>query len=913
MSDLDKSSPLRCHITLLPSRQSAYLRFTLILSLAALLVTSPLNFARVTQSVHAYSDDAQAALSRKSDKMLKRVYRTARAKSIGGNAAQSADDVDAEIEQLSRVAGVRRKPNGKLTVGLTVRLANDSVAPLRNAGFRIGARIGDVATVEVEAERLPELAALPAVRKMSAAVYRYPTNDRARQAVKVDNTAAQRIVSQTGRGVVVGIVDSGIDFRHADFLVPNSSPPRTRIKALWDMSDSRGDYTLSDPTIRNGIVRLGHLFTEADINAALQGTGTVEHKDLNGHGTHVAGIAAGSGLAGPTPGLYAGIAPEADLVIVKATRSTDDGGGFRNDDLISAMLFVKQQAAASGKPFVINMSLGGHAGPHDGTNDDERAIDNLVNEAPGRAVCVAAGNEGDEAIHAGGNVPAGGEIELKLDAPSTSPKFLDLYYSNADRFSVTVTRPDGVQIGPVAFTENFVNGAGSDPYIKVYNATDPQNGKHDIYITFTDSAKDLGTTWTFKVLGDDVRSGGRFDAWIGDGSFTTYVDNSRKVSSPGTSQGAITVGAYVSRSVRLEIGSAAPFTNAGPTADGRQKPDISAPGYFLYSAKSADSSFGSGNPVDNDSFHSGAAGTSMATPVVAGGVALLLQANPGLASDQIKEFLKNTADHDGFTGPSGWNDRFGFGKFNITAALLAAGAAPPPPPASTNSIDGSRYFVRQHYLDFLAREPETAGSDAWVNILNQCGAGDTSCDRIEVSASFFRSEEFQIKGYFVYRFYKVSLERLPGYQEFVPDLARATGQTPEERDLRKQAFTDDWVTRPEFRAKYDGTSNTTYVDQLLSTAGVVLASRAALISDLDQGRKTRAQVLRTIVESPEVYNKEYNGAFVAMQYFGYLRRDPETDGYNAWLRVINGNPADYRTMVWGFVTSVEYRKRFGQP
>lgn len=911
MLNLHPSSRLPRQITLPPLRQSAYLRFALALSLTALLVTAPLNFARATQSAHDYTNDAQAALSAKSDKLLKHIYRTARAKSISGSATQSAEDADAEVEQLSRVAGVRRKPNGKLTVGLTVRLTNNSVAPLRNAGFRIGARIGDVATVEVEADRLPELAALPAVRKMSAAVYRYPTNDRMRQAVKVDNTAAQRVVSQTGRGVVVGVIDSGIDFRHADFIVPNSNPPRTRIKALWDMSDSRGDYIISDAALREGTVKLGHLFTEADINAALQGTGTVEQKDLNGHGTHVAGIAAGSGLAGPTPGLYAGVAPEADLVIVKATRSTGAEGGFRNDDLIGAMHFVKQQAAALGKPFVINMSLGGHAGPHDGTNDDERAIDNLVNEAPGRAVCVAAGNEGDEPIHAGGNVPAGGEIELKLDAPSTSPKFLDLYYSNADRFSVTVIRPDGVQVGPVGFTENFVNGAGGDQYIKVYNATDPQNGKHDIYITFTDSAKDLGANWTFKLRGDDVRSDGRFDAWIGDGSFTTYLDSSRHVSSPGTSRGAITVGAYVSRSVRLEIGSAAPFTNAGPTADGRQKPDISAPGYYLYSAKSADSTFGSGNPVTGDSFHAGAAGTSMATPVAAGSVALLLQANPGLPNEQIKEFLKNTADHDGFTGPSGWNDRFGFGKLNITAALVAA--APPPPPTPTNSIDDSRYFVRQHYLDFLAREPEPAGSDAWVNILNQCGAGDTSCDRIEVSASFFRSEEFQIKGYFVYRFYRVSLARRPSYQEFVPDLARTTGQTPEERDLLKQAFTNEWVARPEFMARYNGTSNAAFVDLILSTAGVALASRNQLVSDLDQGSKTRAQVVRAIAESSEVNNKEYNGAFVAMQYFGYLRRDPEEGGYNDWLRVINANPADYRTMVWGFVTSVEYRKRFGQP
>ena len=93
---------------------------------------------------------------------------------------------------------------------------------------------------------------------------------------------------------------------------------------------------------------------------------------------------------------------------------------------------------------------------------------------------------------------------------------------------------------------------------------------------------------------------------------------------------------------------------------------------------------------------------------------------------------------------------------------------------------------------------------------------------------------------------------------------------------------------------------------------MTLSIRDQLVGDLDAGRRTRAQALRAVIESAEVYARGYNPAFVAMQYFGYLRRDPEPEGYEAWLRVINTNPADYRTMVWGFVTSVEYRKRFGQ-
>lgn len=233
--------------------------------------------------------------------------------------------------------------------------------------------------------------------------------------------------------------------------------------------------------------------------------------------------------------------------------------------------------------------------------------------------------------------------------------------------------------------------------------------------------------------------------------------------------------------------------------------------------------------------------------------------------------------------------------------------------ATANPLDTNSFFVRQQYIDFLSREPEQSGFDAWLAVLNRCGTGDPACDRTEVSASFFRSEEFQSKGYFVYRFYKVSLGRLPGYTEMIADMRRVTGETGDEVIAKKAAFTSEWVERAEFKAKYDGLSNAAYVDELLRTAGVTLAIRDQLVADLQNNLKTRAEVLRLIVESPEVYNKEYNGAFVAMQYFGYLRRDPESEGYAAWLRVIERNPADYRTMVNGFITSIEYRLRFGQP
>jgi hypothetical protein len=234
-----------------------------------------------------------------------------------------------------------------------------------------------------------------------------------------------------------------------------------------------------------------------------------------------------------------------------------------------------------------------------------------------------------------------------------------------------------------------------------------------------------------------------------------------------------------------------------------------------------------------------------------------------------------------------------------------------------NPIDNSTFFVRMHYVDFLNREGEPSGVASWVNSLDTCASTDpfapSSCDRIEVSSHFFRSVEFMLKGSFVIRFYRVSLGRNPGYRDFTRDSQRVTGQTAEEVFANRNAFTDEWVERADFRSIYGGLSDQAYVDKLEQTAGVPISNKAQLVADLDGMVKTRAQVLREVVESNEVEARMYNNAFVLMQYFGYLRRDPEPEGFNAWLTYLNAHPDDHRTMVRGFVNSVEYRKRFGDP
>ncbi|HVS81721.1 MAG TPA: LamG-like jellyroll fold domain-containing protein [Pyrinomonadaceae bacterium] len=228
-----------------------------------------------------------------------------------------------------------------------------------------------------------------------------------------------------------------------------------------------------------------------------------------------------------------------------------------------------------------------------------------------------------------------------------------------------------------------------------------------------------------------------------------------------------------------------------------------------------------------------------------------------------------------------------------------------------NAIDTTEFFVRQQYLDFLGREPDPPGFIGWVNTIRNCSPGDTSCDRVHISEMFFRSQEFQERGYFVYRFYSSALGRKPDYAEFAPDLQRVSGfLTNDQLEAAKTAFTNDFMARPAF-AQYNSLSNSAYVDALINTAAVNLSNRQSMVDGLNAGTLTRAQVLRQIAESGEVYQKNYNQAFVVMEYFGYLRRDPDAL-YLDWIQVLDANPADSRHMVNGFVNSTEYRNRFAQ-
>lgn len=225
------------------------------------------------------------------------------------------------------------------------------------------------------------------------------------------------------------------------------------------------------------------------------------------------------------------------------------------------------------------------------------------------------------------------------------------------------------------------------------------------------------------------------------------------------------------------------------------------------------------------------------------------------------------------------------------------------------TIDDADFFVFQHYVDFLNRMPEPGGYAGWQAVLNGCVPVTASCDRIHVSGAFFQSPEFQERGYFAYRQYSVAFGRKPDFNEFMPDLRAVSGfLDANQLEAAKVALINNFMARPTFVSTYNGLANAPFVDLLVSTAGVVLPNKQALIDSLNAGTMTRAQVFRAIMESPEVYAKYYNQSFVVMQYFGYLRRDPDAL-YVDWIAVLD-QTGDPRHMINGFMNSLEYRNRF---
>jgi hypothetical protein len=284
---------------------------------------------------------------------------------------------------------------------------------------------------------------------------------------------------------------------------------------------------------------------------------------------------------------------------------------------------------------------------------------------------------------------------------------------------------------------------------------------------------------------------------------------------------------------------------------------------------------------------------------------------------------------------SRFNDASGSGAYTLRMQDVTIA------PVSTNKIDGAEFFVRQHYLDFLNRQPDDSGLAYWTNEIALCGtdAGCIEAKRVNVSAAFFLSVEFQQTGYLVHRTYKTSYGNLPNapvplkLNEFLPDtqqigLGVIVNQAGWEQVLEnnKQSYFSGFVQRSRFTSTFPGSlTPDQFVDQLFTNAGVTPSAleRAGVISEFGGFSNTsdiaaRARALRRVTENSALAQQEFNRAFVLMQYFGYLRRNPNDPpdsgfaGFNFWLNKLNTFNGDFiaAEMVKSFIVSQEYRLRF---
>ena len=573
------------------------------------------------------------------------------------------------------------------------------VNDLRRSGAWIIASRGDIAVVSIPLSKIEALSNLPSVIYIQKPAIAKVKLNKSAEIIQAVKARTQRGV--TGENVIVGIIDSGIDIFHHDFRNADGS---TRIRYLLDLSEP-------------GTVYRGTVYTEDQINESLDGFGVVNQVDISGHGTHVAGIAAGDGSIGVGYGEYSGIAPMADLVVVKATRDAE-GQNFITSDKLLALTFVDSIASMLGKPYVVNLSLGSHYGAHDGTSPAERFIDNLVGPGiPGKVIVTVAGNEGDVDIHGRATINSNRKATITFDVQSYVPNLggnndiveFGGWYDGDQKIGVTLITPSGRSYGPV-LPGTVYERETNEGLIYIWNGfyeqnneyqpgVNPFNGDREFYIQITDqdAMRPAKGEWTLEFSG----SGGTIDVWLTNNSMEVSVKeglvDDGKLSIPGTARHAITVGAFVSKkewtdvdgnrltfktAEQVTVGDLAAFSSPGPVRKyDFQKPEITAPGQIVASSYSKDapassplSVFYSGDVSYPNAFvvqggeHALSSGTSMAAPHVTGAVALILQQNPEFTAIQIREMIEKSAAVDNFVDTIP-NTYWGWGKLDVYKAL----------------------------------------------------------------------------------------------------------------------------------------------------------------------------------------------------------------------------------------------------
>jgi subtilisin family serine protease len=621
-----------------------------------------------------------------------------------------------------------------LPIGLSLKFTG-SLADLEAIGFRRRTLVTHptkgykIATGSIPLARLAELASIGHVVQVEAPRSFVPLLDRSNPEVRAEQLRTGN-PSRQGRGVVIGIIDSGIDWRHKGFYTEQNGVKTSRIISIWDQTAKATEKSGSP-----GPKGVGRTYSRAQLNDGL--AGRVKLPKLDGdpdHGTSVAGIAAGNGRGGSCccncGDNFIGIAPQAELIVVRLQldipRKGVPGSPLKffdvgeSEKLIDALDYIFEFAHEGGpKPTVVNLSLGDNIGPHDGSTNVEQAIDAMVATSRGRAVVVSAGNsghvatskeEGDMNSHAEGRVPKNDRIDLEFEFPKfaaiPATKFqperlvepptsatMDLWYDRAGTLSLELLEGN-VLIGAAAHGADFVTPQ-AHPLLIVIDGTagDPFGRDNNFRIRFRrrDGGALSSGTWTLRLTnptGVDVN----FHCWIrsntrGPRFFTPsnapnakiHASSASTVECPATAEGAIAVANYHSKTSCCDNGKINVIDEASsrgpqvhPAASALPKPDLAAPGNRIMTAKA-----NPGNEIGDCCsccpdvcchVYENINGTSASAPHVTGAVALMLEANPLLLWHEIRDHLRKTARDPPPGEPA---TAWGEGKLDVAAAVAA--------------------------------------------------------------------------------------------------------------------------------------------------------------------------------------------------------------------------------------------------
>ncbi|MBF0550486.1 MAG: S8 family serine peptidase [Deltaproteobacteria bacterium] len=654
--------------------------------------------------------------------------------------AQKTQKISPDLEQLlsqsperlkSRGDVIKQTPKGEVMIRIILE-STCPAADMTTAGLVISSQIGNFYTGSASPATIQALRAMPCVVYIEAARQVKPRLDLAVPGLKADRVRSGsygNYTGLTGKNVVVGVVDTGIDTTHLDFKDANGS----RILYLWDQSQDGVPPTNYD---------YGTEYTKADIDA-----GKCLEKDIQGHGTHVTGIAAGNGQGtgnGYRAGRYVGVAPEAGLVIVKS----DHLGWFYTDRIIDGLVYIQNKAKALGQPCVINLSLGMDYGPHDGTSIFEKTIDNMF--GPGMLIVASAGNSGNNDgtliwTHAEGNLTTVGQKDpvvinipggCRTQGSQNDFVVLDLWYNGKDNIRVTVVTPNGFSTTACTGQENDpLTRDTQDAFIYINNAlggVNPQNFDNEAVIQIIDYHEKnnagnwmpIGGNYTITLSAESIGIGATYqskpyDLWIAEQAICNQYSasitsanrtNQKIIGAPGSSLKVLSAGAVWNRNTWLleggatqqttdPVGQLCNFSSPGPTRDGRKKPDLSGLGGNVISTLSIEARVSYPiTAIVEDGVHTVEAGTSMSSPMLAGITALLLQNHPDTTVDRVRDALNKTASRYSL----GWDKGWGYGVPNVVAAIAFD------PPAAPANLSIKCEIVQQLHLFWSDTNPSAS-------------------------------------------------------------------------------------------------------------------------------------------------------------------------------------------------------------